>query len=336
MQNEINASARKVEQLGEKYREAREELGYTVEEVSEQTKIRAYIISAIEDGDLKVVPEVYLKSFLRTYGQFLNFPEYEINDIIDEFEKFLYPDAKSRKARKQKSKYTTASETQPHTFKKENLQKFYRKNLINTFLYIIIGGVALAIVYFTLFYNTSGDSGQNAINKILFNEPDTAVVGSGKNLLSLTDEPDSLILQATAIDSAWIRIEIDNRASEQVIMVPGMEQRWSASDHFVVSVSNAGAVKFTRDGTPLGLFGKRGSLVRDVRITRNEVYNSSSPWSKNKSDDNSGESKKRISRSKNDEKKSEKPMPFLLEPSKIKKPKSLRESEESGEENKPD
>lgn len=61
-----------MDQVGTLLRTERERQGMTVEQVAESTKIRSKYIEAIEDNTYHLVPaEVYLKGFIRTYGNFL-------------------------------------------------------------------------------------------------------------------------------------------------------------------------------------------------------------------------------------------------------------------------
>jgi cytoskeleton protein RodZ len=61
-----------VQQIGRVLREAREALGLSLEGCEEGTKIRRKYLEAMEDGRVYDLPgEVYLKGFLRSYGNFL-------------------------------------------------------------------------------------------------------------------------------------------------------------------------------------------------------------------------------------------------------------------------
>lgn len=57
--------------IGKKIKEARLAQKLTIKELSDKTKIRAYVIEAIEREDYSVMPDVYLKSFIKHLTQFL-------------------------------------------------------------------------------------------------------------------------------------------------------------------------------------------------------------------------------------------------------------------------
>lgn len=61
-----------MEEIGRRLREARVARGITLQEVEEETRIRKKYIEALESGRTVLIPgEVYVKGFLRTYGNFL-------------------------------------------------------------------------------------------------------------------------------------------------------------------------------------------------------------------------------------------------------------------------
>ena len=58
--------------IGEILRQERQRQGLTLKDVETGTNIREVYLRAIEDGQFKLVPgEVYLKGFIRNYGNFL-------------------------------------------------------------------------------------------------------------------------------------------------------------------------------------------------------------------------------------------------------------------------
>lgn len=61
-----------MEEIGRRLRATRVAKGITLEEVEEETRIRKKYVEALESGRTVLIPgEVYVKGFLRTYGNFL-------------------------------------------------------------------------------------------------------------------------------------------------------------------------------------------------------------------------------------------------------------------------
>ncbi len=64
--------------LGEKLRQAREERGISISEVSEQTRIAAHHLESIEDDNYKTLPGgIFNKGFVKTYAKFVGIDEQE-------------------------------------------------------------------------------------------------------------------------------------------------------------------------------------------------------------------------------------------------------------------
>nr|WP_226692968.1 RodZ family helix-turn-helix domain-containing protein [Rodentibacter sp. JRC1] len=63
--------------LGEKFRQARESLNLSLEDVSKQIALRPAILAQIENNEFiqKNVPATFMKGYVRNYGKFLRLPE---------------------------------------------------------------------------------------------------------------------------------------------------------------------------------------------------------------------------------------------------------------------
>src|ERR1700712_2709068 len=69
--------------IGSRLREARMRAKIDINEVETRTKIRAKYLRALENEEWDLLPgEVYVKSFLRTYGAFLGL---DTRQLIDDF-----------------------------------------------------------------------------------------------------------------------------------------------------------------------------------------------------------------------------------------------------------
>jgi len=134
--------------------------------------------------------------------------------------------------------------------------------------YLYIGSaviVVAALVYLLVFYTGSK-------KEVVADAPDVEVSVEGVEGVADTD---SLTLTASVMDTAWLTITSDGVRTQQLLLVPDGEYSWTATKKFTLSVSNAGGVRFIRNGRSLPLFGGPGEAVRSVTITRTEVINAS-------------------------------------------------------------
>ena len=79
---------------------------------------------------------------------------------------------------------------------------------------------------------------------------------------------DSLTLAAAVSDTVWMTITVDSLPPHEYIFHPGAKATWHAADRFLLTLGNAGAVSFALNQKPLGTLGRRGSVMRNVPLTR--------------------------------------------------------------------
>jgi transcriptional regulator with XRE-family HTH domain len=282
----------------------------SLEDISEKTKIRVNFLAAIEDDDYAVLPPVYIRSFIKSYAQALRIPHTDMISQIDSIlnlqkpkELFIQPSVEtSEPDDSQMTKKTNGNQLNKNKYSVRQT----RINIINYSIYSGLILAAIALIYFSIF---SGKEGENRSDLLGVESADTTNIKEDKEesggLFSFLDksESDSLVLEAVAVDTVWLRIDMDGKYSAGVTLYPEMKMRWSAMKYFIISLGNAGGVTFYRDGSKLEPFGKKGIVIRNLKITRDKIESSAEPWNK-----------------KNEEKKKEKPRksPPMIEESPIK------------------
>jgi transcriptional regulator with XRE-family HTH domain len=287
-------------------RSARESLNLTLLQVSEMTKIRPHILEEIESGNYKVLPLPYLLASVKTYAKALRLPQEEIDSLVNYI--------KARSGVKEEPVYKTPpkSEKINITDKSHRLKfgkyeiNFTTSNLINYLIYTALGLTIIVLIYVTFFM----DEGEvRTFSGELEKKPDTTVIEDiNDGLEAFFAVKDSIVLEAYGIDTAWMKIVVDGKKAEQITFYPETERRWAAKDYFILSIGNEGAIKFVRDGEELPRFGKKGTVIRNIKITRDEIKISSKPWGSDST------RKKRKRKKKNDKKDDIR----FLEPSNVK------------------
>ena len=69
--------------IGKRLREAREKKSLTIDQIQKQTKIHSTVLIALEEGRAdEILPETYVRSFLKKYTQALGLP---VGDIVKEY-----------------------------------------------------------------------------------------------------------------------------------------------------------------------------------------------------------------------------------------------------------
>ncbi len=262
-----------MEELSKIILNKRSDLGLSQIEVANKTKIRLNVIQIIESGKFEELPPVYGISFLKTYLKFLNIPEDDyllvINNLVKN-ETLIQNKTINQSINNLKTISGTESNYIQGFFNFSKSKSFKSSILFYGFLIIIIFGLCLTI--YLLFFSLDKPSIVTLTN-ITTQGKDTAVLGENKGLLNYFNQNDSLNLEAVAIETCWIRITIDGKTNEEFLMAPNNKKKWSAKEFFLISVGNVGAVQFTRNGRILDPFGNRGSVVKNVKITKDKVIN---------------------------------------------------------------
>ena len=115
-----------MKEIGQKLREAREEIGVSIEEASEDLKIRPAQIENIENGDSSAFKDMFnLKYLIRDYSKYLGLDK---EDLVDEYNEYLFDytskisleDIKAAKKERSEAKRVRS----PYTIDKKSKKKY--------------------------------------------------------------------------------------------------------------------------------------------------------------------------------------------------------------------
>ena len=77
-----------MKEIGEKLKEARENMGISMEEVAGDLNVNIKQIENIESGNMEAFKDIfYLKYFIRDYAKYLGLNK---EDLVDEFNEYLF------------------------------------------------------------------------------------------------------------------------------------------------------------------------------------------------------------------------------------------------------
>lgn len=135
--------------VGQKLKTRREELGYTLEEMSTRTKIQPHYLKAIENGDLEFFKDdlSYLRYFLRFYCQAL---QLDFEEIRNEFEKNMEDFGETQTLKKIHEQEVRQQSINKRIQDSTNKMKPERKKLDYSLisLILVISAIAVAGVIF--------------------------------------------------------------------------------------------------------------------------------------------------------------------------------------------
>ncbi|GEM_PF-737519 len=295
-----------MKETGEILKSERLRRNLSIEEVSRATSIRVHVIEAIENREYNVLPEVYIKSFIKKLCNF-----YEISDLsiqqagqstghkqkTEEPSIIAEPQeapaeidaqheenlaAKSFKKKKEKPKKIVTStevlQSKDYTeiFKKRKVRFSLNPVFVNYIIFSVIAIFLLLVIYFVFFFDTKKffEEKRYVQDTVENNQSESNIESK---LTEFFNKSDSIVIKAVARDTAWLRIEIDGARREELLMYPGMERSWNVGEFAIVHQGNFGAIRFYRNDELLDIPGKRGTVVKNIRITATEVLNAN-PW----------------------------------------------------------
>ncbi len=273
--------------LSERLRSRREELTLSVREISARTRIRPNVINALEEGNFDILPRVYVTSFVKNYGALLEIPEEELDELwiasgldVPKQESTNFSLSNVLQSNKESTLSPTTTFISGNTIKPKDKIKPVQASpqIIRLLIYsaLLLGITAVGYYYF---FKEDPKPPKQAGELVPASDiRDSNDDGGLLNRLFEESSQDSIILEATATDSVWLTMNADGKKSDQLLMTPGMQRRWSAKTQFVLSLGNAGALDLKRNNVPIPQLGKKGTALRYVKITATEVNTSASPY----------------------------------------------------------
>jgi cytoskeletal protein RodZ len=248
----------------------REAKHLSLADVSDATLINVNFLDAIEQGNTTVLPQTYIRAFIREYATFVGLDPVE---IMKKYDQELA--GKEHPAEPEKPPETLPAPPPEKKAEPQDVDRAPRPSLapgISRFGFPAVIFIALGIILWNLTRTGSSPPPQQQI-------PDDAAMtsaGIGDSSAAKSSvhnkkrvQPsDSLTLRASVSDTSWVQIIIDDQAPQQYIFRPNRKITWKARDRFRLWVGNAGALDLTLNDRPLGAPGKPRAIVRDLELNR--------------------------------------------------------------------
>ncbi len=258
-----------LKKFAEELKKQRVKRKITLLQIKNRTRIDAQYLQAIEDGNFEVMPEVYVRAFIREYAESIGL------DPAETLTK--YESAKEGKAFK-KEEEVKKSEKEELKFEDAGISETTsvpRKAFKPWMVPALTGGIVIMlvlIVYFA-FFNSKDEI-------VVVEKPYEEIVKENKSRFELNAKEsappkvetkiDSLNLKIVASDTSWIKVTLDGDSTKDFILYPGRSKRMKAMKFFDVITGNSGGVKFLLNGDTLDFKGAKGR-VRHVVINKSGI-----------------------------------------------------------------
>jgi len=212
-----------MENIGKRLRDARKELGKSLEDIHEETRVNVDHLRLLEQESFGFLPETYVKSFLRTYCEALGLPAEQLLAQYDE----------NKEAEEPENDRDAAGNPAPVVLPQ-------RRQVVEWLLgagsFILIASLILLYLQYRthilagpadLMQRERGETTEN-LAKISVQKPDP-------------NRPDSpLEMEILAFEKIWLRLVIDGKRSSEYTLSPRENRTWLAQDRFEVLLKGAG------------------------------------------------------------------------------------------------
>ncbi len=258
-----------MEQFAAELRSTREARHISLADIAASTLINIHHLEEMEKGNFSILPQTYVRAFLREYSSAIGL---DPDETLRSYDAARSEDHRLRQPEPvppaQQTRERPAVETLLTPLR--DLTSVVKPWL--TVVRIRIGLLVLAVVVLgTVLWNTLRTDPSHTVAETPFQsvirDNEQRVTPESASSESRAPE-DSLFLTARTIDTVWVQITVDNLEPQDYIFYPNGKMSWSANRRFLVTLGNAGGVEFTLNKKNLGTFGNRGVVVRNLELTR--------------------------------------------------------------------
>lgn len=295
-----------LQKFADELRAAREAKGISILQISTRTKIDPKFLTAIENADFDILPELYVRAFIKEFALTIDLNPKEVIQKFDSAksgftekpqvvvkEQSVQPILPKEQVEIQnkRSEVNSAAEQSvsqqskefgtTHDFQSVSTNEA-PKSFVQTNLNIVVGVlvliVAAIVFYFALFYESSPEiitdqqeqSLSSNAERFEVKKEDQPVV-TPDSLPPVTQlKTDDLRLKVQNTGQVWIKVLSDGKIVQQGVVKKDSILNFTAKKQFGISVGNAGAVKLFFNDKPVKNVGRVGE-IRNITITPDTI-----------------------------------------------------------------
>ncbi len=243
-----------MESFSDQLRKQREERKIRLSDVAVQTRISVKFLEALEAGNFEIMPETYIRAFIRDYAKAIGL---DPDDTIRRFDL-----------------YTESLKVQQEQKEAEVVEKGSGKplNLSNT-QKIALGVVGIAILA-VLSYLAFSPNKKPPVTPDEYNYENTRIANERKfdsaysAVTKQVAKPDSSRLVLAATDTVWVNLVIDEGRTYDLLLKPGNRVSFWGKRKFDMTIGNAGGLLISLNGHEYPPLGKTGVVIRNVTILK--------------------------------------------------------------------
>ncbi|MBI3193948.1 MAG: DUF4115 domain-containing protein [Ignavibacteriae bacterium] len=254
--------------IGAKLKQAREEKGFSLNDVAQSTRINKKYLEELEEGKPISMPELYVQSFIKDYAAFVGVELHEQSTANKQEQQ-----PTGRITSTVSSQVTTTNLPGSSAMKYPEILKPKRSHQFRI-LFIITFIVLTAFIGLLYWKGTLSEnpSVQEVRFSDVMNEWETKHETDSVATPFLSDSTDSsfaldsLVLEGAALESVWVRVVIDGAEIKEQTLPPLGRIRCEGRQYFEFSTDNARGIILTFNGERIGILSQMKKPMWNVTI----------------------------------------------------------------------
>ncbi len=256
----------------EELKKAREAQNISLAEISTATLIDIKMLEALESGDVKILPQTYVRAFLREYSGIVGLNPHE---TMSKYNVWLKSNETTPSTQQRPKKIVAAETANPEPA--TNKKKF---DTLGPTVFKIAGALAVLILVDLVLWGILQKETPPPVQETSFRD----VVKEQERKAGMSDstlpspitvapiQDDSLSLVATTTDSVWLQIIVDDKPLVQHFLLPNTTFSWKGRKSFrLPAVGNPEHLKLTLQGRRVRVPTKNKKVARDMFYSLDSV-----------------------------------------------------------------
>jgi cytoskeleton protein RodZ len=262
-----------IKTIGERLRAARELQGRSIEDIALATRIDRKYLCEIEQGVIPAMPLTYIRAFIRDYAQTVGLDMAEV--LSDTGAEGTVPDDEQ-----QQPDIVTPPSFNISTVRKSPVNQY---KILFLLAMLVILGLVGTIVWLRQ-DNTVTPTKEIPFSEAIKDREQKLTVStptdsspSPKLSPAAIAQIDTLLLEAVASESVWVRIAVDGVTAPEKMIPRFSRMSWKAKQSFVLSIGNAAAASFTLNGRKLGTLSPIKRQMNNIKFDRETLRKLQAP-----------------------------------------------------------
>jgi cytoskeletal protein RodZ len=264
----MSFSEQQLKRIGESLSQIRIEQNLTLENVAAKTFISKRVLVAIEQGNVRELPEpFYTEALIAKYAQAIG-----ASQVLDE-EKTT-----SEVEESELQQAVLKQKVEPNKPNNQKLPTFQLKSSHLYLIYLVLVILAVRAIAVWIENPVVFDSSKSSEEKVsldnktsIDNSTSTTISSASPSQFisqSNSNNSDSVVVDISLKDRCWLKVVVDGKVEFEGTLAQGTQKRWTGREQINIIAGNAGGVVITYNNGQEKLLGKPGQ-VEEVTYTVN-------------------------------------------------------------------